>query len=121
MINKIIFDFIWEGKVPKIKKKKIIAEKKHGSLNMPDFELMERSLKTAMIKRFMDADNASWKIIPNQAICQFGGFEFFSKCNFDCNLINLNNPEFYRTILTYWQHFKSSDDVEEMNVVKQII
>ena len=28
-INKIIFNFIWEGKMPKVKKRTIIAEKKH--------------------------------------------------------------------------------------------
>ena len=83
---------------------------------------MERSLKIAWMKRFMHSSNASWKIIPSHAISQFGGFEFFSKGNFDRNLINLDNlPEFYRTILTYWQHFKSSGDVEEMSVLKQII
>ena len=118
-INKIIFGFTWDGKVPKIKKKKIIAEKKLGGLNMLDFELMERSLKIAWIKRFMDCCNTFWKINPNQAIGQFGGFKFFSKCYFGCNLINLGNlPEFYRTILTYWQDFKSLDDVEEMSVLK---
>ena len=52
-IDKIIFNFIWEGKTPKIKKKTIIAEIKHGGLKMIDFEIMERSLKIAWIDRFV--------------------------------------------------------------------
>ena len=53
-INKIIFDFIWDGKTPKIKRKTIIAEKKYGGLKMIDFEIMERSLKRAWVKRIID-------------------------------------------------------------------
>ena len=66
-INKIIFNFIWEGKPHKIKKKTIIGEKHCGGLKMIDFEIMERSLKIAWIKRITEASDASWKIIPNQA------------------------------------------------------
>jgi len=43
-INKITFSFIWEGKPPKIKKKTIIAERKHGGLKIIDFEIMDRAL-----------------------------------------------------------------------------
>ena len=73
-INKIIFSFIWEGKPPKIKKKTIIGEKHCGGLKMIDFEIMEQSLKIAWIKRIAESlSNALWKIIPNQALCQYGG------------------------------------------------
>ena len=44
----MIFNFIWDGKTPKIKKKTIIAEIKHGGLKMIDFEIMERSLKKSL-------------------------------------------------------------------------
>ena len=47
-INRIILNFIWDGKPAKIKKKKsVIAKRKHGGLKMIDFELMEKSLKEA--------------------------------------------------------------------------
>ena len=58
-INKIIFNFIWEGKPHKIKKKTIIGEKHRGGLKMIDFEIMERSLKIAWIKRITEASDAS--------------------------------------------------------------
>ena len=43
---------------------------------MIDFEIMERSLEIAWIKRIAESSNASWKIIPNQALNQYGGVEF---------------------------------------------
>ena len=47
-INKLTFNFIWEGKPAKIKKKKnIISDIKHGGLKMLDFEIMGKALKIA--------------------------------------------------------------------------
>ena len=40
---------------------------------MIDFEIKERSLKIAWIKRIAESSNALWKIIPNQALSQYGG------------------------------------------------
>ena len=45
-------------------KKTIIAEKKHGGLKMIDFEIMERSLKIAWIKRIVENNHTAGKIIP---------------------------------------------------------
>ena len=113
-INKIIFNFLWDGKPAKIKKKTIIAEKRHGGLKMIDFEIMERSLKLAWIKRIAENNLAAWKIIPEQALSQYGGFAFFSQCQYDINFCDLQNlPEFYRTILSYWQNFKLLTDDEK--------
>ena len=98
---------VWEGKPPKIKKKTIIGEKHCGGLKMIDFEIMERSLKIAWIKRIAESSNASWKKIPNQALNQYGGLEFLIECDYDPKLLNLENlPEFYHTILNYWHDFR---------------
>ena len=121
-INKIIFSFIWEGKTPKIKKKTIIAERKHGGLKMIDFEIMERALKIAWIKRITEGGDASWKTILNYAVRQFGGVDFLINCDYDVNSLNLEQlPEFYRTLLCYWQEFKLSTDSKEIPVYDQII
>lgn len=75
---------------------------------MIDFEIMERSLKIAWIKRIAESSNASWKKIPNQALNQYGGLEFLIECNYDPKLLNVENlPEFYHTILNYWHDFRA--------------
>ena len=72
---------------------------------MIDFEIMERSLKIASIKRIAESSNASWKNFPNQALNQYGGLKFLIECDYDPNLLNLENlPEFYHTILNYCVH-----------------
>ena len=106
-INRIIFNFIWDGKPAKIKKKTIIAERKYGGLKMIDFELMEKSLKIAWIKRFAENNHAAWKMIPEHTLSQHGGISFFTQCQYDMKFSDLQNlPNFYRTILNYWQNFK---------------
>ena len=120
-IDKIIFNFIWDNKPAKIKRKTIIAEKKCGGLRMVDFEMMERSLKIAWVKRIIENCDASWKIVPEYALNQYGGLTFFIKCQYDIKLFDLQNlPEFYRTILSYWQSFKLVTN-HEVSAEKQII
>ena len=46
-INKLSFDFIWEGKPVKIKRKTIISDISQGGLRMMDFEIMNKALKIA--------------------------------------------------------------------------
>ena len=52
---------------------------------MIDFEIMERLLQVARIKRFAENSDASWKIIPNQAIIQHWGLELLTICVYDSN------------------------------------
>lgn len=49
-MNKVIFNFIWDNKIVKIKKNIIISECKNGGLNMIDFMLMNKVLKFIWIK-----------------------------------------------------------------------
>ena len=89
---------------------------------MIDFEIMERSLKIAWIKRIAESSNASWKIIPNQALNQYGGLEFLIECDYDPKLLNLENlPTFYHVILNYWHDFRRLTCDKQISIKKQII
>ena len=72
-INSIIFNFIWDGKPPKIKKLTVIGEKKQGGLKMTDFNIMNKALKVAWIPRIKSENEASWKIIPEATLEKHGG------------------------------------------------
>jgi hypothetical protein len=50
-INRISFNFTWEGKPAKVKRSTIIREKKPGGLKMLDFEIMDKALKVAWPER----------------------------------------------------------------------
>ena len=74
---------------------------------MMDFEIMEKALKIAWINRIKDERDASWKIIPEQALIQYGGLSFLTNCDYDSKLLDFKNlPTFYHFVLRYWQDYK---------------
>jgi len=90
--------------------------------NLKGNEMMERALKIAWINRILEGGDASWKIILNYALRQFGGVDFLINCDYDVKTLNLEQlPEFHRTVLCYWQEFKFSTDSNKIPVHDQII
>ena len=77
-INKITFNFIWDGKPSKIKRTTIIGKKKDGGLRMCDFSIMNKALKIAWINRIQTQSSAAWKIIPDYSRLN-GNLAFFNK------------------------------------------
>ena len=117
-INNLTFNFIWEGKPAKIKKKTIISDIKRGGLKMLDFEIMDKALKIAWIKRLTDHNDAAWKIIPEFAATDYGGLSFLIECQYDV-LDNL--PPFYHTLLKYWQEYNHDKFLENSDIQNKII
>ena len=72
-----------------------------------DFEIMEKALKIAWVNRIKEESGASWKIIPEQALTQYGGLSFLTNCDSDFKLLDLKNiPTFYHFVLRYRQDYK---------------
>ena len=113
-ISKLIFNFIWTGKPPKIKRNTISGEKKDGGLKMCDFKIMEKALKIAWVNRIQDDSQASWKIVPNRLLHKHGSLAFLTKCNFATNILDLDEklPTFYKKVLDYWCEFKISTGID---------
>ena len=78
------------GKPAKIKKKTIICGIKRGGLKMVDFEIMDKALKSAWIKRLTDHDDAAFKNIPEFAATDYGGLSFLIECQYDVNYYSTN-------------------------------
>jgi len=64
-INSMIFNFIWQGKPPKIKRMTIVGGKNKGGLKMIDFEVMNTALKIVWIKRICQNSDSSGKLLSN--------------------------------------------------------
>ena len=56
---------------------------------MIDFEFMERPFKIAWIRRIIEGGDASWKIILNYAVRQFGGDDLLINCDYDVKTLRL--------------------------------
>ena len=121
-INKLTFNFIWEGKPAKIKRKTIISSINQGGLKMMDFDIMNKALKIAWIKRITENTNAAWKIIPEFATVHYGGLSFLTECQYDIKYLRLDNlPPFYHTLLKYWQEYNTDKFSDDCHIQNKII
>ena len=102
-VNQTIKSFIWR-KTAKIKHTAMIGPKEKGGLNMPDFDIINNSLKVTWIKRLNDSPhNASWSHIPLAYLNNVGG-RFLFECNYEMKSLKVNIPlNFYKEALEAWQ------------------
>ena len=53
-VDESLCDFIWNHQPPKIKGYTMIGRTKDGKLSMPDFDIIDKSLKAGWVKRLLD-------------------------------------------------------------------
>ena len=121
-VNKQVVEFIWNHKNPKIKKTTMIGEKKEGGLGMPDFDIINKSLKAAWVKRLSVPECATWKSLPLEYLRDVGG-EFIFSCNFSLKTLpRLSGlPLFYKNMLNAWQRIVGHTPVSKNEVENEII
>ena len=89
---------------------------------MMDFEIMNKALKIAWIKRITENVQPAWKIIPEFTAAKYGGLSFLTKCQYDIKHFNLDNlPPFYHTLLKYWQEYNADKFSEDQCIHNKII
>ena len=59
-LDEILFSFLWDNKIPKIKCETIIANYCDGGLKMTDVFLVHESAKIRLLKRILKSDNMKW-------------------------------------------------------------
>ena len=58
---------------------------------MPDFQIVNNSLKVTWVRRLNDSANASWSTIPLAFLSNVGG-RFLFQCNFDLKFLRVDIP-----------------------------
>ena len=62
------------------------------------------------------------KPAPESLLGDLGGLAFLSHCRYDINLIQLHNlPPFYRSVLKYWQDYRSDFTEDNAQIQNEII
>ena len=89
---------------------------------MMDFEIMNKALKIAWIKRITENVHPAWKVIPEFAVAKYGGLSFLTKCQYDIKHFNLDIlPPFYHTLLKYWQEYNADKFSEDQCIHNKVI
>jgi len=84
-INKLMFNFIWNGQ-DKIKRLAIINDIDKGGFRITHLESEIKAQSILFLKRYANNENHSWKCILDSCSRNVGG-SFLLKCNFNvCSL-----------------------------------
>ncbi|KAL9976458.1 hypothetical protein ACROYT_G013765 [Oculina patagonica] len=124
-VNKMFFDFLWDGKGDKVKRIFITKDYKEGGLKMIDINKFNQSLKVSWIQKYLDPTNdGKWKFVFEDSLKKHGGRDVFT-CNLhkdDIPTLGVCNP-FVQEVLEAWAelHFTDVTDITDVNVGDQII
>ena len=129
-IDKILFNFLWNGKISKIKRNSIISNINEGGLNMVDVFTVHTTAKCMWIKRLLNTDNCKFKSImfymlgfpqhmfnknPDKSILKHSKTAYHSQIIEAWISLNTNNPSDIHSILNqfilYNQHIKINNQI----------
>ena len=123
IVNKLVVNFIWNGKKPKIKRDTLIGPKDKGGLELPDYEIVTKSLQCAWVKRMKEGIRKQWMEVASFYLENVGG-PFIFDCDYDLHLLNLSNmPAFYIDVLKAWTEVQGlcKADFHQNNIRSSIL
>ena len=77
-LNKIFYNFIWDGKPDKIKRKILIGDYLEGGLKMVHLESFSSYLKVGWVKKFLGNLSGNWQSVIGVELERYGGERVFS-------------------------------------------
>ena len=107
-LNKIIYNFVWNSKVDKVKRKTICRDYTDGGIRMIDLHKLIHSLRIKWLGRILDDTEGCWKDFANMYFEPLGGLKLLLNCTIDQNMIEKyfvgKIPSFYLEIVKAWSH-----------------
>ena len=124
IVNKLVVNFIRNGKKPKIKRDMLIGPKDKGGLELPDYEIVTKSLQCDWVKRMKEGIGKQWMEIPSFYLENVGG-PFIFDCDYDLRLLNLATCLLsgYINILKAWTEVQGlcNADIHQNNITSSIL
>ena len=105
IVDDIHKDFIWNKLQPKIKHSTAPANYEEGGYKDVDVASKTISLKIIWIRRLIDDNFHTWKIIPSKLFRPIGGMSFFHrnlKLSDSCMRVVETFPTFYQELVQLW-------------------
>ena len=115
-INKLIFNFLWNGK-DRIKRNTMIGPLQQGGMDVPDIHSFFTSIKASWVHRFINGKNESWSAIANCYLQKVGNDIAFKMSYTNQKSFPLIEelPVFYRQVLLSYNQSKPWIDNSELD------
>ena len=117
-IDTVLFNFLWTGKPPKIKKTTIIAPVIEGGLGMIDKNEVHTAAKCSWLKRQLDPSDSKWKK------------SMWYMLNVDTNILNKNynnhickraKSNFHQQVLKLWMEVHETNPTNKTDIFNEYI
>ena len=118
-VKKIIVNFIWDGKTPKIAYNTLTQDIEKGGLKLIDLKTKVKSLSMSWIKRLNDGLNGKWKAIPS-LLYKTNDLKFYFACNSAPVSGNIQ-PQFYKFIQNTWSEITQITELSAPIIYNQYL
>ena len=98
-VDKILLDFFWQHKSPKLKREVLIQDYDNAGIKFPCIYSIYTSLKVKCLKRLADNTERKWAVFFHREADQDGGIEKIMQSNYRADRLNGNYSDFYRDAL----------------------
>lgn len=121
-IKTVVSDFLWEGKPPRIRYKKLIKSKWQGGLSLMDTETKNIALKASWVPRLIKNYNETWAFLAYKKLPIQN--ELIWDCNISPQKINqlFSENEFWIQVWYSWAKLKGPDNPNTMEeILSQVL
>ena len=129
-IEKMIHDFLWEGKKIRPPRHLVQFPIWKGELDILDIDTQLNALKIKWIQRLLNFNNALWKNLmlyrlnlnlkSSQGLALFRQNEILRSTRHS-NLQNNNNEDFFIQLLNAWLHFTNNTFRPPISIIEEIL
>ena len=115
-LNKLFFDFLWNGKPDQIKRSLAKLKLNKGGLGMIDVNLFDKALKLSWIRRYFNC-SASWKLSTNKAYPFLVNISNYGDSYEEFIEHEIKNP-FWSNVINYYYSFYKNYSLQSKQEVE---
>ena len=122
-INRIITDFIWNGRKPKIRTEILMLRVEDGGFNLVNIVNRDKSQKVAWIPRIIDSKDLVFQKLAEYHMNVHVSNELIWECNFcskDCKDLQCRS-RFWKHLLQAWVEYNFHYPEQPKEVINQIL
>ena len=124
-LEQILYNFVWNSKIDKVKRETIIKDYHEGGIKMIDIEKLIISFRLKWLGKILDGSDGFWKEMSNYYFQSLGGLKLIMNCSIDVFMVDtyfVNKlPPFYLEILKSWVIMNTQNENNSVDLDKQII
>ena len=121
-LEKVLYQFIWNKKPDKIKRKTLINQYEEGGLKMIDLKSFSAALKMSWLRKIKSVDyTAHWKTLLIDTLENLGGDKFLHLPKEGLEIISIQFNAFWQEVIAIWASIQNITPTTPDEILLQTI